>query len=138
VLGIVLVVSRWETHLGTCTGESGVETICDVPDGGTVAWLLLTIFGGMLAMLVATIFYWGKFEGERGQTPGKKALGIRVVDQTTGRPIGFGRAVGRMFARYLSSQVVYLGYLWMLWDDNQQTWHDKIVRSIVVKDRGSM
>ena len=38
-----------------------------------------------------------------------------------------------MFARYLSAQVLFLGYWWMLWDDNRQTWHDKIVSSIVVK-----
>jgi uncharacterized RDD family membrane protein YckC len=70
----------------------------------------------------------------RGQTPGKKALGLRTIDQATGQPIGFGRAVGRMFARILSQQVLFLGYLWMLWDENKQTWHDKLVRSIVVKE----
>ncbi len=33
----------------------------------------------------------------------------------------------------MSNQVFSLGYLWMLWDDDKQTWHDKMVRSIVVK-----
>jgi uncharacterized RDD family membrane protein YckC len=26
-----------------------------------------------------------------------------------------------------------LGYLWMLWDKEKQTWHDKIIGSIVVR-----
>jgi hypothetical protein len=29
--------------------------------------------------------------------------------------------------------VCYLGYLWMLWDDQKQTWHDKIVDSAVIR-----
>jgi len=33
----------------------------------------------------------------------------------------------------ISGQIFYLGYLWMLWDDKQQTWHDKVVGSIVVR-----
>jgi len=28
---------------------------------------------------------------------------------------------------------VFLGYFWMLWDDDNQTWHDKVVRSRVVR-----
>jgi uncharacterized RDD family membrane protein YckC len=61
-------------------------------------------------------------------------VGIEVVRQETGHPIGFGRAIGRLAARsFLSGQILYLGFLWMLWDDNKQTWHDKIVGSIVVK-----
>jgi len=28
-----------------------------------------------------------------------------------------------------------IGYLWMLWDDEKQTWHDKVVGSVVVPAR---
>jgi uncharacterized RDD family membrane protein YckC len=28
--------------------------------------------------------------------------------------------------------IFYLGYLWMLWDPQQQTWHDKLVGTTVV------
>ena len=31
------------------------------------------------------------------------------------------------------AQIFYLGYLWMLWDDKKQTWHDKVVGSSVVR-----
>jgi len=49
-------------------------------------------------------------------------------------PIGFGKALGReLFATVFSGQIFCLGYLWMLWDDKQQTWHDKVVGSIVVR-----
>lgn len=134
IVGIVFVASDWHTYEDTCFDSSdGTVYACTQLTDGTAVRLALTIVAGVLLMLLASIFYWGHFEGRRGATPGKRAAGIEVVKQETGQPIGFGRAVGRMFARYLSSQVVYLGYLWSIWDDNKQTWHDKIVGSIVVK-----
>jgi uncharacterized RDD family membrane protein YckC len=57
-----------------------------------------------------------------------------VVRSRTGEPLGVGRAIGRqLFAGFISGQVCYLGYLWMLWDEQKQTWHDKVVDSIVVR-----
>jgi len=102
--------------------------LCEVPTGGT--WAL---FGVLLAAaLVAVVIYFAKLEGGSGQTLGKRAVGIRVVDAHTGGPIGTGRAVGRYFARIPSAFVCYLGYLWMLWDRDRQTWHDKMTNSQVV------
>lgn len=103
--------------------------LCEVPTGSTWA-----IFGVLLALaFVAGIIYFAKLEGGSGQTLGKRALGIKVVDSRTGGSIGTGRGVGRYFARILSQLVCYLGYLWMLWDPEKQTWHDKMVNSYVVK-----
>ena len=59
-------------------------------------------------------------------------MGIRVYDFSQGGPIGYGRGVGRHFARILSAIPCYLGYFWMLWDKEKQCWHDKLVTSIVV------
>ena len=66
--------------------------------------------------LVGGVYYFAKLEGDRGQTVGKKALGIRVIDATTGGPIGVGRGIGRYFARIISGIPFYLGYLWAIWD----------------------
>jgi uncharacterized RDD family membrane protein YckC len=103
--------------------------LCEVPTGGTWA-----IFGVLLVLgFVGVLFYWAKLEGGKGQSLGSAALGIRVVDTVSGQPIGGGRAIGRFFARILSALVCYLGYFWMLWDPQKQTWHDKMVNSVVVK-----
>lgn len=68
-----------------------------------------------------------------GQTIGKKIVGIRVVNMQNG-PITTGQAWGRYLLKSLvSGSVFYLGYLWALWDTNQQTWHDKIVNTVVVR-----
>jgi len=67
-------------------------------------------------------------DGRTGQTLGKRVVSIRVVDAyNRQRRSGVGRAIGRYFGRIISSFAGYLGFLWMLWDPNKQTWHDKMV-----------
>lgn len=70
--------------------------------------------------------------GARGQTVGKMAVGIRVYDLAGGGSIGYGRAFIRYIGRYVSAIVFLLGYFWMLWDKEKQTWHDKLAGSVVV------
>jgi uncharacterized RDD family membrane protein YckC len=89
-------------------------------------------FGGLVSLAIG-IAYYGYLEGgPTGQTLGKKALGIRVLDLRGGGPIGFSRAVIRYFGRILSALPIFLGYFWMLWDSEKQTWHDKLAGSVVV------
>lgn len=76
--------------------------------------------------------YYTYFEGSSGQTLGKQALGIRVVDLGGGGPIGYGRALIRYFGRIVSSIPLLLGYFWMIWDKEKQTWHDKFANAVVV------
>lgn len=117
------------SRVQACTFR-GEPAICEVPNAGTIAIGVLLY----LAALIAGVIYYAKLEGgPSGQTLGKKALGIAVVDETTGWPIGTGRGVGRYFARLLSGLCLGLGYLWMLWDPRKQTWHDKLARSVVVR-----
>lgn len=88
---------------------------------------------GILLWIALPFIYFGYMEGQpSGQTVGKRVLNIRVVDFDTAGPIGVGRGVLRTLARILSGAIFYLGYLWMLWDPEQQTWHDKLVRTTVV------
>lgn len=88
---------------------------------------------GYVIAIIAVLAYYTLFEGgSRGQTPGKSALGIRVVSFDTGGPIGYGRAFIRAIGRYVSSLIFYIGYLWMLWDREKQCWHDKFASDVVV------
>ena len=88
----------------------------------------------LLGTVVGVLYYSLLEGGPTGQTLGKSICGIRVVDATSGLPgIGPGRGVGRYFARWLSSIPLALGYLWMLWDERNQTWHDKLASTVVVR-----
>ena len=84
-----------------------------------------------LSTLIGVLYY-TYFAGSSGQTLGKQALGIRVIDFGGGGSIGFGRAFIRYIGRYVSGIVLLLGYLWMIWDKEKQTWHDKFANSVVV------
>lgn len=82
---------------------------------------------------LAGLIYFTYFEGSAsGQTVGKKALGIRVIDFKTGGAVGYGRAFIRYIGRFVSTIALLLGYLWMLWDKEKQTWHDKMAGAVVV------
>jgi uncharacterized RDD family membrane protein YckC len=104
--------------------------------GAVTAMIEATDASTAVAVIAATAvvwIYWVALEGgPRGQTLGKMALGIRVVDRDTSGPIGYGRAFLRRIVAIVSTAVIYLGYLWMLWDPEKQTWHDKAARALVV------
>ena len=130
--GIVVIVSAFGNCEWIETSEDSWEAFCPPgePNGGAIA-------GGIALMVVGilvTAFLYVRAMGKTGQTWGAKIVGVRVIDERTGAPIGFGRALGRsLFANIFSSSIFYLGYLWMLWDDKKQTWQDKVVNSVVVK-----
>jgi len=88
--------------------------------------------GGILAAIVSIAYFTLLEGGSTGQTLGGRALGLRVIDFDGGGPIGYGRGFLRWIGRILSSIPILLGFFWMLWDQEKQTWHDKISNSVVV------
>jgi uncharacterized RDD family membrane protein YckC len=101
---------------------------------GIVSGILRAILGvsGTGLGFIISIAYYTYFHGSTGQTPGDAALSIRIVDKATGQPIGYGRAFIRWLVSIVSGVVLLLGYLWMLWDSEKQTWHDKAANDVVV------
>ena len=87
---------------------------------------------GILLSIAYVVYFEG---GPTGQTIGKRALGIRVYDfGGSGGQIGYGRAFIRWLGKIVSGIPCYLGYLWMLWDKESQTWHDKLATTVVVPE----
>jgi uncharacterized RDD family membrane protein YckC len=105
---------------------------------GIVYGIFYAITGRSAAYVIGLVLglaYFTYFEGSpSGQTIGKKALGIRVIDFRAGGPLGYARGFIRWLGRILSGIACLLGYLWMLWDKEKQTWHDKIATSVVVPE----
>lgn len=126
-----LGVAAFDDCVSVTRGDT-TELICPpgAPDGALLGGAIAL---GVIGYLIVAFIY-VRALGRTGQTWGRKIVGIKVVGTSTGQPIGFGRALGRsLFAGFISGQVCYLGYLWMLWDSKKQTWHDKVVSSTVVK-----
>lgn len=92
---------------------------------GLVGGLVVLFLVLQLVLVVGQALYAIGFEGGRlGQTVGKWAVGIRVTDATGTGPPPPGTAFLRYIVRSFASQFLFLGYLWMLWDDESRTWHD--------------
>jgi uncharacterized RDD family membrane protein YckC len=101
---------------------------------GVILLAALKSVGYAIDIVIGLAYYTYLEGGPRGQTLGKRALGIRVVDFDSGGPIGYGRAFVRYIGRIVSALVIYIGYLWMLWDREKQTWHDKFANDVVVPE----
>ena len=72
----------------------------------------------------------------RGQTPGKRLVGVRVV-RLNGQPMTLWMSFER-FGGYAAGLVTgLLGFAQVYWDRNRQMIHDKIVETVVVRERGA-
>ena len=117
----------------------GLRLVAAIIDG-----LLLGVIGAIISLIVGStlgsavnlllgLAYYAYLEGSpSGQTVGKRAMSIRVIDFAGGGAIGPGRALIRYIGRIVSAIPCALGYFWMLWDPEKQTWHDKFATTVVV------
>jgi len=117
----------------------GVILVSGRPDDSGIGVLIMVL--GVVAGVA--VYFWNRVarQGKTGQSLGKQALGLRLVSESTGQPIGFGKAFGRGLVNVCLSVIgglflfgipLLLSYLWPLWDDKKQTWADKVVGSIVI------
>ena len=128
VAAVVAMTGAYSTVL------EGLETNTDADDEA----FYVAYFGWLCAWALVGGIYHTVLHGRgRGQTAGKMMLGIRVRDEWTNGPIGYGRAFGRWIMPVLFWTFFWipgiLDSLWPLWDTKKQTFHDKIARSLVVR-----
>lgn len=140
-----VVAATGPTELESCVvDESGDRIIedydltpnatCEVPTTGTIlAAVGVGVLGAVPLVLVSVWYY--RREGRTGRTWGRSATGTRLVDAATGLPIGGGRAFGRSVLSSVFLYALGIGHLWVLWDKRKQTWHDKVMTTVVVRTR---
>jgi uncharacterized RDD family membrane protein YckC len=68
--------------------------------------------------------------GGRGQSWGKKLLGLHLIKEETGRPVGAGAAFVRDVV-HVVDVICCIGVLFPLWDAKRQTLSDKILGTLV-------
>lgn len=90
-------------------------------------WVLLT----WVLPAVAVLIFWVT----RQATPGKMAIGAKIVDAATGQRPSGAQFLGRYLAYYVSTLFFCLGFLWVGIDARKQGWHDKLAGTIVVRPR---
>ncbi len=134
LLGGILILIGAST--ADCTKSLDAEgfTRFDCPARpGSVALIILGVAVAFFGYVLLAYLLWIRRIGLGQQTIGQRTMKVRVVDIQTGGAIGIGRATLRyLFRIFISGMFCDLGYLWMLWDDRSQTWHDKVADSVVI------
>ncbi|MDP2528493.1 MAG: RDD family protein [Candidatus Palauibacterales bacterium] len=85
-------------------------------------------FGWLGLYFTAIPVFW------RGQTPGKRLMGIRTV-RLSGEKIGWWSSFSRFGGYAAGLATGLLGFLQILWDANRQGIQDQIAGTVVVRER---
>ncbi len=79
---------------------------------------------------LAVIIFWV----QRSATPGKSLLRLRIVNADGGGAPSKRQLILRYLGYYLATLPLFLGLLWIAWDPRKQGWHDKLGKTLVVRD----
>ena len=116
-MAVALAVEAWE--LGTL--PSSVGSVSGVHPGPAIFALVspsIVIIGSWIAL---------------GASPGKLMLRLRIVDEPTGGSPTVWQCIGRFVMGVIGVVCVGIGYLWIVIDPRKQGWHDKLVRTLVIR-----
>lgn len=122
------LICYFAAYLTLRSAEKVYRIFHGVDLNGEIGFMLASALFYMLFYVVYFVF----FLTHGGQTPGKQALGIKVVALDGGDVDGFRaflRTVGYAFSWFLFG----LGYLWAGMDRHRQSWHDKIAGTVVLE-----
>ena len=105
----------------------GVEAMQNIAEAELpTSDLLLT-----LCLLSTTFLFFAYFWQKLGQTLGMQVWRIRI-QTIAGKGINWQQSALRFAGAAISFVTLGIGYLWMLWDKDRMTWHDKMSGTRVV------
>ena len=98
--------------------------------GDTQKWMdHLGVHVGWALVYFTLLPYW-----MHGQTPGKKLLGLQIIE-LTGRPLTLMLCFCRYGGYAAGLATGGFGFVQLLWDPNRQTIQDKIAHTVVIDVR---
>ncbi|MEG0650811.1 MAG: RDD family protein [Acinetobacter sp.] len=83
-----------------------------------------------ILMAAFCVFCWVKFAG----TPGKRLLRLKVLDERTGENVTVGQGIIRYIGYFPAVLVLFIGLIWVAFDPKKQGWHDKMAKTVVVRE----
>lgn len=124
LLIVLLLVLALVFGQGYSTNENGTHAVGVTADGWWPLFVVLAYYVGS--------------ETLAGQTVGKRAVGLRVVD-VSGEPIGLGQALVRNVLRVVDAFLFYLVAAISVWSSaERQRIGDRVANTVVVHDRGDL
>jgi len=106
---------------------AGLLLVFDTVGARTVS---VALYVAVVVFTVCNTFY---RQAKTGQSLGKRWLGITLLGERDGRPLGVWRNFLRQIAHFVDAIIFYIGFLWPLWDHKSQTLADKMQSSVVVR-----
>jgi uncharacterized RDD family membrane protein YckC len=98
--------------------------------------LLVSVILAFLPLLHLHLITWVAYHAAmwawKSTTVGGIVVGLKCV-RLDGRPMNFSIALIRTLAAFLSAAPCFLGFFWVGWDKETQSWHDKIAGTTIVK-----
>lgn len=135
IVGVVSAIIR--IPLGLAIGGVGLGLGRNPDPAQALAALpaILSLAGlSGLIQVALSLAYEVYFLSSRGATPGKIALGLRVI-RVDGSNVSAGLAAGRYFARFLSWLTLCIGFIIAGFDREKRSLHDHICGTRVIYSR---
>jgi len=124
---LYLALIFWAVTAAATSQIDPVRQITGGPTAGSVAALIGTAWA-------LGLWIWNRVirQGRTGRSIGKSVLGIRLVSEGTGQPVGARVALGRDVVHVVDA-VLDIGYLRPLWHSRRQTFADTLCSTVVVR-----
>jgi len=118
--------------IGMITGAvMGVGLVSLGGNASGPGFVLIQLVNSLLSIVLGAAYYAGFHASSGRATPGKMAVGIKVV-RPNGEGITLARGIGRYFAAALSGLLLCIGYLMAAFTERKQGLHDMLCDTLVV------
>jgi uncharacterized RDD family membrane protein YckC len=136
ILGVINAIVRLPLMLMFGIGSMSMRGLGRDSGAGLIfAPAMIGMLGiSMLIGLALGVAYEVYFLSSNGATPGKMALGLRVI-RADGGTISPMLALGRHFAMWVSTFILMIGYIMAGFDPEKRALHDRICETRVIYSR---
>lgn len=135
IVGIANAIIRIPFMVMFGLGVGGLGTGRRFGDGMIFGPAMAGILGiSTLIGLAIGVAYEVYFLSAHGATPGKMALGLKVI-RADGGPISPMLALARYFAQWVSAVILMIGYIMAAFDPEKRALHDRICETRVIHSR---
>ncbi|WP_320034317.1 RDD family protein [Halarcobacter sp.] len=83
---------------------------------------------------LAVILFWLY----KSATPGKMILKLKVLNSEDGQALSVGQAIVRYLGYFIAMIPLFIGIIWVGFDKRKQGWHDKLAKTVVVRNKKIM
>ncbi|MEN4903843.1 RDD family protein [Luteimonas sp. TWI1437] len=109
----------------------GILAVGGSGSAGSIGFVLVQVLSNLLSIAIGALYYAWFHASNMMATPGKMAVGIKVV-RSNGERISLLRGIGRYFSTILSALILMIGFLMIVFTERRQSLHDIICDTVVV------